>query len=387
MKGSGKTTLGDCCEIVMGQAPEGSAYGPLGSDWPLIAGAGDFGEGVPAPKKSTSIAPKLTRRGDIILAIRASIGEIVLSDGIYCLGRGVAALRAAEGLDPAYLRHWVTHARPVLESKARGATFKQVDRTAIAELELELPRVAEQRRIAEILDQADALRAKRRAALEQVDGLTQAIFLEMFGDPVANPRRWPEEARLGDVAEIVSGVTKGRPLKGRSARAVPYLAVSNVQDRHLDLEVVKEIEATEDEIRLYRLRRNDLLLTEGGDPDKLGRGTVWAEELPECIHQNHIFRVRADDKVIRPVFLSWLVGSARGKKYFLRSAKQTTGIASINMTQLRGFPLLLPPMVLQDAFARRAAAVDKLKASHRASLAHLDALFASLQHRAFRGEL
>jgi type I restriction enzyme S subunit len=87
------------------------------------------------------------------------------------------------------------------------------------------------------------------------------------------------------------------------------------------------------------------------------------------------------------VFLNWLVGSSRGKRYFLRSAKQTTGIASINMTQLRGFPLLVPPIGLQEEFSRRVGAVEGLKTQSRNSLAEIEALFSSLQHRAFRGEL
>ena len=238
-----------------------------------------------------------------------------------------------------------------------------------------------------MLDRAGALRAKRRGALAQVDTLAEATFLDLFGDPVTNPKGWPETTSLGDVADIVSGITKGRSLGGRANREVSYLAVTNVQDRSLNLATVKRIEATEDEILRYRLMRNDLLLTEGGDPDKLGRGTLWNDELPECIHQNHIFRVRLTTHQVEPLFLNWLVGSQRGKRYFLRSAKQTTGIASINMTQLRGFPLMLPPLALQREFSRRLAAVEKLKTAHRASLTQFDALFASLQHRAFRGEL
>jgi type I restriction enzyme S subunit len=238
-----------------------------------------------------------------------------------------------------------------------------------------------------VLDKAEELRNKRRGALAQLDDLTQAIFLDMFGDPVTNPKNWSETVKLGEVAEIVSGITKGRPLNGKPAREVPYLAVINVQDRSLNLSTVKSITATEDEIERYRLKQDDLLLTEGGDPDKLGRGTLWNGELPECIHQNHIFRVRLNTEHVHPVFLNWLVGSQRGKNYFLRSAKQTTGIASINMTQLRGFPLLLPPLHFQRDFARQIAAVAKLKAAHQSGLAELDTLFSSLQYRAFRGEL
>ena len=202
-----------------------------------------------------------------------------------------------------------------------------------------------------------------------------------------NSKGWPNTKSLGDVAHIVSGVTKGRDLKGKVAREVPYLAVVNVQDRSLDLSVVKTILATDEEIKQYRLHKNDLLLTEGGDPDKLGRGTLWNDELPECIHQNHIFRVRLLSDEIHPLFLNWLLGSKHGKRYFLRSAKQTTGIASINMTQLRGFPLLLPPAKLQQEFAWRVAAVTALRDCHRRHLEDAHKLFGALQYRAFRGEL
>jgi type I restriction enzyme S subunit len=160
-----------------------------------------------------------------------------------------------------------------------------------------------------------------------------------------------------------------------------------VQDRTLALTTVKTIEATENEIARYRLVKNDLVLTEGGDPDKLGRGALWQGEIADCIHQNHIFRVRLSQDVVHPIFINWLIGGPRGKAYFLRSAKQTTGIASINMTQLREFPLILPPMDLQRAFAARVTEIDNLKARHRAHVVKLGALFASLQHRAFQGEL
>lgn len=394
--------VGDLAEQIRGVTyAKGDASGePLAGYVPLLRAGNISDEGLTLADlvfvPSTRISERqLLRRNDVLVATSSGSLDVVGKAALIStdLGAGFGAfckvLRPSEKVHAGYFAHFfkTPDYRGRISTLAAGANINNLRNEDIDDLTLPLPPITEQRRIAGILDRADALLAKRREALAQLDGLTQAIFLEMFGDPVANTRRWPDVVKLGEVADIVSGVTKGRPLKGRTARVVPYLAVSNVQDRHLNLEVVKEIEATEDEIRLYRLQRDDVLLTEGGDPDKLGRGTLWNEELPECIHQNHIFRVRASLSVIRPTYLTWLLGSARGKKYFLRSAKQTTGIASINMTQLRGFPLLIPPLALQDAFGRRAAAVDKLKASHRASLSQLDALFASLQHRAFRGEL
>ncbi|MBX9594623.1 MAG: restriction endonuclease subunit S [Roseomonas sp.] len=295
-----------------------------------------------------------------------------------------------DSLDARYILHFLRqdHVREEGERKMTGsAGQRRVPAQVLAKLVVPLPPLDEQRRIAAILDEADALRVKRRAALAQLDEMAQAIFVEMFGDTVSNSRGWDAEHTLGALADIASGITKGRKAPASPLRPVPYLAVSNVQDRALDLRNVKQIEASADEIRRYRLQANDLVLTEGGDPDKLGRGVLWHEEIDECIHQNHIFRVRVTSDSLHPVFLSWIISSPRGKDYFLRSAKQTTGIASINMGQLKAFPLLLPPRALQDEFDDRLHHHERLKRQALASLATLDTLFASLQHRAFRGEL
>lgn len=231
-----------------------------------------------------------------------------------------------------------------------GAAQPQITRQSLSPLKIKLPPLAEQKRIAAILDKAHEIKAKRELALAKLNELAQSTFIEMFGDPVKNNKNWDGSLKLQDISEIGSGITKGRKTNELITHEVPYLAVSNVQDKALNLKVVKTINATEDEINRYRLQRNDLLLTEGGDPDKLGRGTLWNNEIDVCIHQNHIFRVRITSNKISANFLNWLVGSARGKEYFLKSAKQTTGIASINMTQLKGFPMLLPPLALQKKF-------------------------------------
>jgi len=163
--------------------------------------------------------------------------------------------------------------------------------------------------------------------------------------------------------------------------------VVNVQDGHLATETLKTVDATADEIEKFALLPGDILLTEGGDPDKLGRGAVWDGRVIRCIHQNHIFRARVTAPHMTSGYLSALLGSSRGKKYFLRMAKQTTGIASINMSQLRSFPILEPPVDVQRRYLAGLVEVSTQKQLAAASLARLDALFASLQQRAFRGEL
>lgn len=249
-----------------------------------------------------------------------------------------------------------------------------------------LPPLDEQKRIAAILDKADALRAKRRHAITLLDSLTQSIFLEMFGDLTTGTRKWPT-LPLWEVAEVGSGITKGRKLTSTEAVEVPYLAVANVQDKALNLTTVKTIEVTRSEIERYRLETNDLLLTEGGDPDKLGRGTLWRGELPLAIHQNHIFRVRFVSPQIEPLYANWLIGSAYGKSFFLKSAKQTTGIASINKSQLSDFPIILPPLDLQRAFVKRAEAISTQMVAQVKHKVSLDRAFAALGSLAFRGEI
>ncbi|WP_142395275.1 restriction endonuclease subunit S [Mycobacterium avium] len=373
--------LGEICTITMGQAPRGDSYNDSQCGLPLIAGAGDFAGALPSPKKYTTAPSKISRAGDIILGIRASIGDRVWSDREYCLGRGVAGLRAESALDSKYLWHWLGHSAQQLAAKGRGATFLQVNRKDIASMKIALPPLDEQRRVAAVLDHADHIRTQRQRVVSQIEALPQAAFNHVFGESLGGPT-----VKLGEVAEVASGITKGRRTTD-ATRPVPYLAVVNVQAGRLNLSQVKEIDATEAEIARYTLSFGDLVLTEGGDPDKLGRGTVWREQLPICIHQNHIFRVRVTEPSLDPEYLSAYLASRRAKDYFLRSAKQTTGIASINMTQLRATPIYLPPLDAQERYLRQVRKTAEMRETAEAQARTLDDLFASLQSRAFSGQL
>lgn len=270
---------------------------------------------------------------------------------------------------------------------ASGSAIKNVK--AISELKSArflLPPLPEQRRIAAVLDAADAIRRKRRQAIELTEQFLRSTFIDMFGDPVTNPRGWPVRP-LGDLARVQSGVTKGKKFNGKETVHVPYMRVANVQDGHLVLDEIKEIEVLPSDAKKFLLRDGDVLLTEGGDYDKLGRGTVWHGEIPKCIHQNHIFSVRPLSDEIQADYLSALIGSAHGKRYFLRSAKQTTGIATINKTQLSEFPTLLPPVKLQQAYAASVVQHAAIMTTQAKQFGLSDNLFKSLVQRAFRGEL
>ena len=298
-------------------------------------------------------------------------------------------LRPGDDVDGRYLFHmvWNPMFRHAAEERMTGsAGQRRVPSSFFEQFKIPLPPLPEQRRIAAILDKADAVRRKRQQTLDLADQFLRSAFLDLFGDPVTNPKDWPVK-KLGDFADVRSGVTKGRKLGDAETISVPYMRVANVQDGMLDFSDIKEIEIRPDELEKFRLCEGDLLLTEGGDPDKLGRGSVWTGEIDPCVHQNHIFSVRIDRTVADPYYLSALIGSAYGKRHFLRIGKQTTGIATINKTQLRAFPALLPPMTVQQRYAAIVAAFKRTFDRLTRTLGTHEELSSSLTQRAFRGAL
>ena len=155
------------------------------------------------------------------------------------------------------------------------------------------------------------------------------------------PADW-DVVRLGDVADVQTGRAVNRKSSNSGHIDVPYLSVANVKDGYLDLGIVKTMRVSPSEVGRYMLWNGDVLFTEGGDADKLGRGTVWRDELDLCLHQNHIFAVRPRSSTLLAEFLAAFAASGYGKRYFLGAAKQTTNLASINATQLRRMPITLP---------------------------------------------
>ena len=239
-----------------------------------------------------------------------------------------------------------------------------------------------QAKIVEALEKASVIIEKRQQQLSALDDLIKARFVEMFGDMLLNPKNLPEQ-RLDSLADIAAGITKGRKVKTDELYEVPYMAVSNVKDGFIDWTTVKTIMATAGEIDQYRLIPGDVLMTEGGDPDKLGRGAIIHEPPENCIHQNHIFRVRLNQDELLPVYMAQYLQQQKAKKYFLGCAKQTTGIASINMKQLRALPVLVPKIELQNKFAAFATQIDKSKSVIQKSLNETQLLFDSLMQEYF----
>lgn len=298
------------------------------------------------------------------------------------LNQRVCRLLPTPEVDKNYLFYFMPSALKRIEEKTPFVTVKHLSAKELNKVKVPLPPLEEQRRISTVLDKVSDLIAKGRAQLDKLDLLVKARFVEMFGDPGLNPMKWPEQP-LENMADIVSGITKGRKTKETELIEVPYMAVSNVKDGYIDWTTVKTILATKAEIEQYRLLPDDVLMTEGGDPDKLGRGAIIQKPLDNCIHQNHIFRVRLDENVLLPSYFAEFLQHQKAKQYFLRCAKQTTGIASINMRQLKGLPTLVPPIEIQVHFNDFLAKVGQSKLTIQQSLDKLEILKKALLQKYF----
>lgn len=198
-------------------------------------------------------------------------------------------------------------------------------------------------------------------------------------------------ATLEQLSFIQGGITKGQKRRhGEKLKLVPYLRVANVQRGFLDLTEMKQIEATEDEIEELNLQRNDILFNEGGDRDKLGRGWIWENQIPLCIHQNHVFRARLVVPDIEPRYIS-SYANAFGQQYFFDEGKHTTNLASLSMTKLKALPIPLPPVAEQmrivEAVTSLGSEAERLEMAATIAVKKSDSLNRAFLKSAFSGQL
>jgi type I restriction enzyme, S subunit len=335
----------------------------------------------------------LLREGDFVLSSSGvtwgKIAEVRKEHLPLCLNTSMIRLVPQDPslLDKRFLRIFVeSHFfRSQIIRLITGSAQPNFGPSHLEQLDLPLPPLPEQKRIAEILDRAEALRAKRLAALAQLDTLSQSIFLDLFGDPVSNEKGWS----VHNLRELTDRITKGESPKWQGfdyqSDGALFVTSENVRLGSIDLTEPKFLPLEfHEKLERCHLRNGDILVNLVGA--SIGRSCIFPGfPKPSCVNQA-VGVVTVREQRLDRTFLSGLLLSDRGQKLLL-SNRVEGARANISLTDLRELPVILPPLPLQHEFARRAAAVEKLKVAHRQSLVELDALFASLQHRAFRGEL
>ncbi|WBB49844.1 restriction endonuclease subunit S [Verrucosispora sp. WMMA2044] len=338
------------------------------------------------------VAPKQRiRRNDILIATSSGSLDVVGkaaqarvdfqgSFGAFC-----KVLRPNSRVEPRYFSHYFrTPAyRAKISSLAGGANINNLRNEHLDNLEVPLPPIDTQRRIAEVLDRADELRTKRREALVHLDDLTKSIFLDMFGDPAANSHDWP----VTPCSEVCSRVTVGivfQPASYYQDAGIPALRSLNIQPGKISLENVVYFSPQDNETRLAktRVRRDDVVLVRTGRP---GTAAVVPEHL-DGANSIDILITTPKKEQIDPIYLCAYFNSRAAQEIIL-GQKRGQIQQHLNVGSLRSVPIPLPPLELQREFRTRVQRIDEVSARHHKSLSEVDALFTALQNQAFQGAL
>ena len=372
----------------------------------------EYGVSLPERKRSSGEIPVIGSAGvvgyhnqatndgpGIVIGRKGSIGSVTwVGENFVPIDTTYFAVPIDGKLD----LHWAYHflSREGLSKLNRATGIPGLNRDDVYALNRHIPPLPEQRAIAAVLDSIDDAIEGAEAVIAATEQLRDSLLHDLLtrGLPSQHtewrdvpglgtiPADW-DVVRLGDVATVQTGRAVNKGSRADGVLEVAYLSVANVKDGYLDLGVVKTMRVSESEIRRYGLRNGDVLFTEGGDADKLGRGTVWKEEIPLCLHQNHVFAVRPEPSLLMSEFLSAFAASGFGKRYFLGAAKQTTNLASVNSSQLKQMTLALPNIREQDKIVGALSAMGVSVQEAAAERNHLQMLKGSTAEALITGRL
>lgn len=335
---------------------------------------------------------RLLKKGSLILSNSGTVcvPKILGVDG--CIHDGFVTFPMLENhIEILYAYYWFEYIRPkIIQENKQGITQVNLNINIVKNIDIPLPPLNEQKRIVEKIEESFSKLDELQEIIKNCHVKTTSLSQKVIDDYVSINKSKSIECQLGDISEIKGGVAVGRKIKGKTIR-LPYLRVANVQDGYLDLNHIKNIDILESELDRWLLHSGDILVTEGGDRDKLGRGTVWKENIPNCIHQNHIFRIRLDQSRFLPEYVSMILRSTTGKRYFQHKGKQSVNLASINKTQLSTFKFFCPNYNSQKS---RYLMIQKfldylanLEKSCQLLLQLLNSLKKSILKQAFEGKL
>lgn len=325
-----------------------------------------------------SCGSTLLPAGSLILSTRAPIGSLAIALTSMCTNQGCKGLVPNANASAVYFAFVLLTAKDELKSRGRGSTFLEISGDELSRFSVPTPPLAEQIKIARFLDhetvRIDALIEEQQRLIELLKEKRQTVIshavtkgldptvpmkdscVEWLGEV---PAHWDVGA-LRWYATIQGGVAKGKDYEGRETVLMPYLRVANVQNGFVDLSEVNEISVLESEVERYSLRAGDVLMNEGGDNNKLGRGTVWQGQIAPCLHQNHVFAIRPNG-LLKAEWLATFTQSEPARIYFFLNSKQSTNLASISASNAMGLALPIPSVNEQQEIL---AYLDQDRARH-----------------------
>lgn len=383
--------LGDACDVVAGGTPKRSIDRYWEGDVPwvkisdMLQGRIKHTDEMITTAGLENSTAKLLPAGTLLISIFATIGRTAtLSIDATTNQAIVGVIPKRKGIfDKRFLEYSLQHKTVELKRQARGVAQANINGSVLKATALPLPPLAEQKRIAGILDAADALRAKRRAALAQLDSLLQSTFLDMFGDPVTNPKGWGVSTLGAECLEIKNG----RSVKQtKGAGGIPISRIETIAEGTVNPNKVGYAGLDLAEAEKHLLQPGDILFSHINSSAHLCKCAIYRQQHGMLMHGMNLLRLRPGPR-IDPFFLLYLIKSVPYRELLMRLENPSVNQSSIAGGKLKVQEVAVPDLSLQRRFAGYVEAIERQKARQQSHLAELDTLFASLQARAFRGDL
>lgn len=342
--------------------------------------------------------PQITE-DDVIVVADGSRSGLTIRGVSGALGSTLLSYRSKNGTDQNFLFYLLESLYPYTNAATVGGAVPPLDKGLLNNLRLSLPGATEQQAISSLLLEVDSYRQTLRRQFCAANRLKTSLLKQLFTKGIPGrhsnfvetrwmkaPEGW-EAKRLFEFSEITSGFTMGRDLSRYETMMVPYVTVGNVMDGHLNLSDVGQCEIKSSELEALQLKRGDILMTEGGDRDKLGRGSVWKGEIEPCVYQNHIFRIRLEQASYLPRLFHFFLQTHQVKSYFYSHAKQTSNLCTVNSREVKRLPVFIPEREEQEQMLEILEAAESTISCIEAQQAALVRLKKSLLQNLLTGKI
>ena len=374
--------LKEICAINMGQSPDSNSYNENGKGIPFFQGNADFGERYPVVRKWCSSPIKIAMPEDILISVRAPIGALNYAKEKCCIGRGLAAITPDRlKVAPEFIFWFLKSKNTELNSKGTGSTFKAIGRKVLEETMVPDIPVDKQLECATALNKIYEVIQMRKQELLSLDDLIRARFVEMFGDPIKNPKKYP----VHQLSEHITSLTSGS--RGWAQYCVDdgrewFITIKNVKGCHIITDNMQPVNAPDNaEAKRTKVQEGDLLISITAD---LGRTGVVTKEIAEhgAYINQHLSCIRVNKEVLNPLFVAHYMESPAGKEQF--TAKNQSAVkAGLNFTAINSLKLIVPPMEEQENFINFINQVNKSKVAVQKALDETQKLFDSLMQQYF----
>lgn len=346
--------LSDIAEVIAGQSPPSESYNQDGKGIPFFQGKADFNEMFPTVRYWCESPIKFSLPNDILFSLRAPVGPTNVNNVKACIGRGIAAIRCKDSVDLKFLLHFLRANENKIAALGTGSTFKAITIGVLKDLQIPLPPLSEQKRIAELLDAADSLRKKDKALLEKYDQLAQSLFLEMFGDPVKNEKGW-EVKELGEICDVRDGTHDSPKYYPEGYMLITSKNIKNGQIDFTDVNFISEDDFNKINLR-SKVHEGDILMPmigTIGNPVLIKANPNFAIKNVALIKGN----IAQDVKQIVILFL------LKGQLLEWYSNQKNKGGTQkfLSLGDIRKIPIYIPDPKLQDQFAEQVQLIERQK--------------------------